>query len=232
LGNGASAAENLKATAILDWQAPAICTLATSLRAAQVDNRELLQSAHRYLVRCLRLIYTLDELQPASVTLHKQRGSCSQRMACLEAIARAAGVPTRVRALRISGQFWYPRFRVFRAFLPADVLLAWPQFLLNEEWVGLEEIYRPLIQLAGDATEGFTNDGESIFDVVDRTPIDFQGNTCQAGCPASKFDLSGFVLADEGFFATRDDVFDRFGLLQHTVRGRAFEIIFGGRKSS
>ena len=136
--------ENLKPTAILDWECPAIRALVTDLRQKYADDRELLKSAHRQLAQSVRPIYTLHELQPASVTVHKKWGSCSQRMACLEAIARAAGIPTRARALRISGRFWYPRFRTIRMFLPKDVLLVWPQFLLNDDWIDVDEIYASL----------------------------------------------------------------------------------------
>jgi hypothetical protein len=224
-------AENLKPTAILDWEALQIRTLAATLRQECTYDRDLVRSAHGHLAESVRPIYTLQELQPASVTLHKQRGSCSQRMACLEAIARAAGVPTRVRALRVRGQFWYPRFRAVGMFLPKEVMLIWPQFLLENEWTDISEIYAPVVELAKEALHRFQNDGESIFDAVNKTPIDFAGKTCTADCPTSEFDLSRFVLADEGPFATRDEVFERFGLLQKTFKGRAFELLFGGRKS-
>jgi hypothetical protein len=45
-------------------------------------------------------------------------------------------------------------------------------------------------------------------------------------------DLSSFVLEDEGFFDTRDEILERFGSMQNTIRGRVFEILFGGRKSA
>lgn len=224
-------AENLKATAILDWQASSIQAIVTDLRQKHVGDRQLLQAAHRRLVESIRPIYTLNELQPASLTIGKQRGSCSQRMACLEAIARAAGIPTRARALYVRGQFWYPRFRAFRMFLPKRVLLIWPQFLLDDEWLNVDEIYAPLIQIAKTASHEFCNNGESIFDAINHTPIDFFGKTCSSDCPNSRFDLSKFVISDAGFFDSRDEAFGQFGLLQNTVRGRVFEVLFGGRKS-
>jgi len=39
------------------------------------------------------------------------------------------------------------------------------------------------------------------------------------------------VVGDAGFFASRDELFGAVGLFQHTLRGRAFELIYGGRKS-
>lgn len=55
--------------------------------------------------------------------------------------------------------------------------------------------------------------------------------TCREGCPRSDFDLSKFVLSDEGFFDTRDEVFERFGSFQTTLRGPMFEVVYGGRAS-
>ena len=223
---------NLKATAILDYQSSVIRKLALALRREHSKDRGLLKASHRYLVHSIRPVYTLNELQPASRTINRQQGSCSQRMACLEAIARASDIATRARALRIDGRFWYPRFRYVRAFIPKSILLLWPQFFLDGDWLNFDELYGSLAELGSRATQKFTNDGESLFDAIDHTPVDFLAKTSRPGCPAADFDLSRFVLADEGFFDTRDEVFERFGSLQDSLRGRVFEAIFGGRKSS
>jgi hypothetical protein len=53
----------------------------------------------------------------------------------LEAVARAIGVPTRVRGLLVDGVFWYPRFPRSKPLVPERVLLAWPEFLLDGERV-------------------------------------------------------------------------------------------------
>jgi hypothetical protein len=222
---------NLKATAILDYESSLIRKLALALRREHSKDRGLLKASHRYLADSIRPIYTLNELQPASRTISRQRGSCSQRMACLEAIARASDIATRSRALRIDGRFWYPRFRYARALIPKSVLLLWPQFFLDGNWLNFDELYGSLAELGSRATQKFANDGESLFDAVDRTPVDFMAQTCKSPGAAADFDLSRFVLADEGFFDTRDEVFERFGSLQDSLRGRTFEAIFGGRKS-
>ena len=166
---------NLSATPILDYHDGTIRDIAANLRERNPEDRKLLQSAHRYIADSVKPVYSLDELQPASHTLRKQRGSCSQRMACLEAVVRACDVATRARVLRISGRFWYPRFRVFRAFIPRRILLVWPQFFLEESWVDFDELYSPAAELA--------------------------------------------------------EVFARFGSFHTTLRGRLFEVIYGGRAS-
>ncbi len=222
---------NLKATAILDHAEALVCNLASELRRRCDDDRRLLQTAHRHLVEFVEPIYALNELQPASQTIRKRCGSCSQRMASLEAIARAGGIATRARALRVSGKFWYPRFRTLSVFIPKSILLVWPQFHLNGAWVDFDELFGPLADLARRSDHGFSNAGESVFDAVAHTPVNFLAKTCGAGC-SSRFDLSSVVLADDGFFDTRDEVFARFGSFHTTFRGRIFEILFGGRKSA
>jgi hypothetical protein len=107
----------------------------------------------------------------------------------------------------------------------------WPQFYFDGAWVDFAELYGSPEDLAGRADHGFLNDGESVFDTVAHTPVDFLAKTCRAGCSPG-FDLSRFVLEDEGFFDTRDEIFERFGSMQNTIRGRVFEILFGGLKSA
>ena len=223
--------ENLEATLILDHGDPEIQRLAAALRQPDQTDRMLLQRVHSELLRTLCPVYSVNEWQPASKTLQNARGSCSQRMACLEAVARAAGIPTRVRVLAVSGTFWYPRFRFSRYLIPRRILLTWPQFFLEGDWVDFDELHAPIAQLAAATPHGFTNDGESLFEAVRNTPIDFLGKTCGLACAKPGQDLSKFILQNHGFFDTRDEVFERFGSFQETIRGRIFEIVFGNQKS-
>jgi hypothetical protein len=223
--------ENLKATAILDIHHEEIQRLARSLASADLPDRLRLQEAHRLFVALLRPVYSVDEWQCASMTLLKRRGSCSQRMACLETIARAAGIPTRVRAFFVKGSFWYARFRFWRWFIPRRILLVWPQFYLEGKWVDFDELYAPMEQLVVTATHGFANDAESLFDAVQETPVDFFGKTCGLACAKPGHDLSRFVVKNMRFFDTRDEAFQCLGTFQRTLRGRLFEILFGDRKS-
>jgi hypothetical protein len=221
---------NLRATSILDFQHDAVQALVKDLTEPNQPERIFLQRSHQRLAQLLRPVYSVNELQSVSKTLELKQGSCSQRMACLEAVARAGGIATRVRALHVKGSFWYPRFLFSRPFIPKRVLLIWPQFFIEGTWLDFDELYAPLAQLAAGA-RGFTNDGESLFEAVQKTPVDFLGKTCGLACARPDHDLSKFILDDSGFFDTRDEAFDRFGSLQHTISGRAFEAIFGGRKS-
>ena len=222
---------NLMSTPILDSQAPGLRSLACQLQSYHLSTRELVQAAHRRLTEAIQPVYDLDERQPASVTLEKGHGSCSQRMACLEALARAGGIATRVRALYVDGRFWFPRFPLVHVFIPRRVLLVWPQFLLENHWVDFDELYASMSRLVVMSAGAFTNEGESLFEAVQHTPIDFLGKTCGLACAKSEHNLSRFVVANEGTFDTRDEVFDRFGSLQDTLRGRLFAVLLKGRSS-
>ncbi|MEV4177275.1 transglutaminase family protein [Nonomuraea sp. NPDC049709] len=192
-------------TAILDWRHPRMQELAAEAGdiGAGADRATLI-AAHQLIAARVRPVYAMNERQPASTTLRLGRGSCSQRLALLEAVARACGIATRVRGLLVDGRFWHPRFPRLRALVPRQIVLAWPEFFLNGQWVSVSELYAPL---STPRTGGrFTNTGgETLFDAITRTAVDWDGRTC------SSCDLSAQVLADLGCFDSRDDLFSEHG---------------------
>jgi hypothetical protein len=119
---------NLKATTILDIDDHRVQRIAENLAHQGLSVRIRLQKAHILLISLLRPVYSVDEWQPTSKTLHKKRGSCSQRMACLEAVARSMKIPTRMRAIYVKGSFWYSRFRLMRPFIPNRICLSGRNF--------------------------------------------------------------------------------------------------------
>ncbi|MDH6216818.1 hypothetical protein M2283_004136 [Streptomyces pseudovenezuelae] len=155
-----------------------------------------------------------------SQILRLGRGSCSQRMAVLEAVARAWGVPSRVRGLVVDGTFWYPRFPRLRRLVPDQVVLAWPEFLVDEppeadrsaaRRLPVSELFAGAGERRGRADGGFTNAGpETLFEALSRTSVDWDGATA---CPASdgSCDLSAYLLTDLGHFDSRDELFARHG---------------------
>ncbi|MET9340837.1 hypothetical protein [Nonomuraea sp. NPDC003804] len=101
----------LATTSVLDWAHPQVARLAAEVQES--DPRTALIAAHRLIAARLRPVYALDEFQPVSVTLALGKGSCSQRLAVLEAVARARGIATRVRGLQVDGRFWAARLGHF-----------------------------------------------------------------------------------------------------------------------
>jgi hypothetical protein len=224
---------NFCPTAILDFKDLHLSVVAEQLRNSAESDIEFLRASHQVIMRSVRPIYTLNEFQSASETLRKQAGSCSQRLACLEALSRAGNIPTRVNAYWIKGEFWYPRFRKYRLFIPKVLLLAWPEFHVNNCWTSVDEIYSPVTEIFRNSNSGFSNrDSETLFEAIKETPIDFAGKAFSCECRNSELSLSRYVASNAGIFATRDEVFRRFGLFFDTLRGRAFELLFGGKPAT
>jgi hypothetical protein len=192
------------ATAVLDWHHPLVTALVGRIGSAEPVM--VLREAHSLISAAVRPVYSVDDAQSVSRTLRRGRGSCSQRLAVLEAVARASGIPTRVRGLVVDGRFWYPRFPRVRFAVPNRVILAWPEFLVNSAWLPVAELFGSLPSLSACAGGGFTNaDGETLFDALSRTAVDWDGVT------GSTCDLSATVLADLGRFSSRDELFAACG---------------------
>ncbi|WP_410170214.1 transglutaminase domain-containing protein [Actinacidiphila bryophytorum] len=211
-------------TRILDWRHPRVLSAAQGIDAA-ARNEEgpaaevaALRRAHRWISAAVRPVYSVEEMRPVSEVLRRGRGSCSQRMAVLEAIARSWDVPTRVRGLVVDGAFWYPRFPRLRRLVPSQVVLAWPEFRIggrsgraSAAWLPVSELFAGVGEPGGRVGGGFTNAGtETLFDALARTDVDWDGTVA---CPASSgpCDLSAFVVNDLGHFDSRDELFARHG---------------------
>ena len=219
---------NLASTNILNHAHPAVKLLVTQLSSPQSTPRAFVQAAHRYLGEKMKAVYSIDEERPVSETVRLNAGSCGQRMALTEALARGYGVPTRVRALWLDRHFWNSRLPLLRFFLPKRTLMPWPQFYLDGSWVDLDELFGPIAQLAANTPvkHPFTNRGESLFDAVRHMPVDFFGKL--KGTPYSSYDISNVVLEDGGIFETRDELLAREkkpGWLGRLL----FNTLYGGR---
>lgn len=219
--------QNLKPTAIMDYDNPVIAEFVEGLYA--ISERDFLRVAYLEVMKRVYPIYDINELQPASTTLQKEVGSCTQRTALLEAMARSVGIPTRSQVYWIDGRFWHPRFpRWTYPFIPKRIMLLWTAFYIDNEWVDFSELIAPLENLADYATTGFTNEEETIFDAIAVRPVDLTNKLADCDCD-SAFDLSHYVLEDGGIFDSRDDALAHYGSFQHTWRGIAFQLMFAGK---
>lgn len=193
-----------RATAILDHDDPLVGALARRV-LSEATPRDALRAAHRIIARDVRPVYSVEDRRPVSRTLRLRRGSCSQRMAALEAVARAVRVRTRVRGLLVDGTFWYPRFPRLKPFVPEQVLLAWPEFRISGAWLPIGDLF----DAPAPGGDGFANKGgETLFDAIARTGV--QWDTCGTA-PGTTCDLSAQVVADLGHFDDRDELFARHG---------------------
>ncbi|MEU4929670.1 transglutaminase domain-containing protein [Streptomyces yokosukanensis] len=243
---GETAAGGTNPTRILDWRHPRVRALLRQLdveaeprgTSDPAHRLTVLRRAHRWIAAAVRPVYSVQDERPVSEVLRRGRGSCSQRLAVLESVARASGVATRVRGLSVDGAFWYPRFPRLRRIVPHHVVLAWPEFRLEglsetghptAPWLPVSELFGTLAELGEDHGGGFTNAGpETLFDALSRTAIDWDGATVCSAAAGTTCDLSASVVADLGHFASRDDLFARHGqtlcgtarLLAEPVLGR------------
>ena len=104
---------NLEETPTLDYGNLSLVGLPDDISRRGVDSRRRARMIHEYVARTTTPLYSLTETRPASVTERKGAGSCSQRFALVEAIARRVGIPTRVEGLAIRGTFWARDSRSF-----------------------------------------------------------------------------------------------------------------------
>ncbi|MFJ3492195.1 transglutaminase domain-containing protein [Streptomyces sp. NPDC086091] len=228
-------------TPILDWRHGRVRALADRARAAAVPgggDRAFLVAAHRLVSAGINPVYAMDDEQPVSRTLALGRGSCSQRLAVLEAVARSGGVPTRVRGLLIDGSFWYPRFPRLRLLVPDQVVLAWPEFHVDGVWTAVSELYGSLDELRARNPRGFTNAGrQTLFEALSSTAVDWDGTAGLCGPQGAPdggcgdHDLSAAVRADLGRFASRDALFARHGQTL-SATARAFAGPFLNRRAA
>ena len=96
---------NLEATAILDFDRGEVSGIAVDLIRPDKSERMFLQRAPLYLCQMVRPVYSVNEWQPVSRTLRLKQGSRIQRMACLEAFARAQGIAREYRLCTWKGLF-------------------------------------------------------------------------------------------------------------------------------
>ncbi|MFD3696477.1 transglutaminase domain-containing protein [Streptomyces sp. NPDC058646] len=198
----AQAAGSTAPTRILDWRQPRVAALVRGLDGAAPSagdpadparQIEALHRAHRWISANVRPVYSVQDERPVSQVLRLGRGSCSQRLAVLESVARASGVATRVRGLLVDGTFWYPRFPHLRRIVPDQVLLAWPEFRLGDPsapggpapaWLTVSELLGGLRPADTGGRGGFTNAGpETLFEALSRTAIDW--DAAPGACPVA-----------------------------------------------
>jgi transglutaminase-like putative cysteine protease len=219
---------NLTSTKILDHAHPLVQSLVAQLSSSQPSQRTFVQAVHRYIGEKMKAVYSIDEDRPVSETLRLNTGSCGQRMAVVEALARGYGVPTRVRAVWLDRRFWFSRLPLLRFFLPPRTLMPWSQFYLEGSWVDLDELFGPITELAAGTPvkHAFTNRGESLFDAVRHMPVDLFGKL--KGTSYASYDISNMVVGDDGIFETRDEL-----LAKEKKPGRLgrflFNTLYGGR---
>jgi hypothetical protein len=220
---------NLAATPILDYESPEVQSLIGQLKTSASSPRAFVQAAHRHISESMHAVYSIDEDRAASETLRLNEGSCGQRMAAVEALARGYGVATRDRALWLDRKFWFSRLPLLRFFLPERTLMPWPQFYLDDKWTDFDELFGSITELAVNTPikHAFTNRGESLYDAVHHMPVDFFGKL--KGTQYAGYDISQVLVADGGTFDTRDEALAKLEKKPGWFGRFLFNTLYGGR---
>ena len=193
---------SVSATSVLTVGDERVQAIARSCRAVTEEGDGFLQAAHHEIAELVRPVYAMDEMQPVAKTLDRGRGSCAQRMAVLEAVARAGGMATRVRGLIVAGEFWKSRFRPVAFLVPTRVPLAWPEFQIDETWTPFGELFASTCGVGSAAR--FTNrKGETLFDAASAGNLSWSDSSCG---------LSEYLIKDCGLFTNREDFHATHGL--------------------
>ncbi len=97
-----------------------------------------------------------------------------------------------------------------RRLVPSEIVLSWPEFLIEGKWISATELFGDISDLA-QIGNGFSNaGGETLFDALSRTAVDWEGHTSAHGA-CSACDLSTHVVSDLGRFNSRDELFATYG---------------------
>ncbi len=189
---------HLRPTRILDF---ADDRLVSALTQLPVDRGSMafLAAAHSWVSAAVIPRYSMDDFQPASRTLRSRAGSCSQKMAVLEALSRGHVIPTRVHGFMVDGSYWRARFPHMTWIMPATVPLAWPEFFVDGRWVDLSQVG------AGGAPDElrpeFVNVGANTM--FEAAPTHHLPWSCTFDGPG-QCPLDSSLVADLGIFDSRD----------------------------
>jgi hypothetical protein len=89
----------------------------------------------------LRLGYNRNDDVPASEVLRDGYGQCNTKAILLLALARGAGIPSRVHAYRLTKELQRERHAAWLVFfMPRTTLFFWPEFFIDKKWRPLEEL--------------------------------------------------------------------------------------------
>lgn len=125
-GRSGAMALFLDAEPLLEVRNPEIQHLARRLRGAETDPRVVAERINRWVYDSLRKEITVG-VPSAVATLHARVGDCNEHTQLYVALARAAGIPSRVAAglTYLDGKFYYH---------------AWPEVWL-ENWVAVDPTF-------------------------------------------------------------------------------------------
>ncbi len=136
------ATHSIAATHLLNFDDLAVAAVINRI-AVSVSKRQpdaTLRALYAF-VASLPLGYNRNDDVSASEVLRDGYGQCNTKVTLLCALARGAGISTRIRAYHISKEAQRaraPAWLVF--FMPHETLFVWPEFLILGKWTPLQAL--------------------------------------------------------------------------------------------
>jgi hypothetical protein len=133
---------HLRETRILNYTHPALQRVLHERISRTHTQRQTLKVLYAF-VSALPLGYNKNDDIPASEVLRDGYAQCNTKTSLLCALARGAGIPTRVHAYRLHKRVQRaraPAWLVF--FMPQTTMFVWPEFFIGKKWVPLQGIVK------------------------------------------------------------------------------------------
>lgn len=214
---------HLKATALLDYDHPAIQRLLASKKWAQLPANDAIRAIYTYVRDEIAFGYNISDGLPASCVLTDGYGQCNTKTTLLMALLRGAGIPCRFHGATIHKRLQKGVVTgLFYALAPRDIIHSWAEVLFNGRWIALEGVILDQPYLDGlraslpEETTAFVGFGVGIDDIRN-PPIEWSG--------ADTFIQIKGVNNDLGIFDDPDTFYAAHGTNLTGIRRIMFETL-------
>lgn len=131
----------LRATRLLDYTHPSVVAFRDrALKGVRGDARTRARALYDAVTK-LPLGYSRNDDIAASEVLRDGYGQCNTKAVLLMALARGAGIPSRLHAYRLTKELQRVRHKAWLVFfMPRTTLFLWPELFIDGKWRPLEEI--------------------------------------------------------------------------------------------
>lgn len=133
-------AENTRATKLLDFQSLPLLRKREGLLSGAKTQRAAIKNLYGFVCK-LPLGYSRNDDVPASEVLADGYGQCNTKVTLLCALARGAGIPTRIHAYELHREVQQKRVPVWLVrFMPKTTVFVWPEFYVQGKWIKLQKL--------------------------------------------------------------------------------------------
>ncbi len=132
--------QNSSTSNILNYDSEAVLIKLEELLVERSTAESKIKTLYGF-VASLPLGYNRNDDIAASEVLRDGYGQCNTKVTLLCALARGAGVPSRIHAYELHKEAQRrraPAWLVF--FMPRTTMFVWPEFYLNKKWIPLQKI--------------------------------------------------------------------------------------------